>query len=88
MDEVARGPLAWELNAQLGASLDRLPAVIRLKDLRVKLRISSRNLNAAGLANAWARAFTLAIHRALAYPPGDGVASSRRYEQKLLIKPP
>jgi hypothetical protein len=80
VDDVARGPLASELGAYLGPSLDRLPAVTRLKDLRVRLKIPARNLNAMALSSAWARAFTLALHRALAYPPGDGTVSSRRYE--------
>lgn len=80
VQDVGRGFLASELGAQLGPSLDRLPAVVRLKRLHVGLRIPARNLDAARLASAWARAFTIAIHRALAYPPGDGVVSSRRYE--------
>ena len=31
VDGIARGQLAYELNVQLGPSLDRLPAVTRLK---------------------------------------------------------
>jgi hypothetical protein len=80
VDSIAHGPLANELKAQLGPSLDRLPAVIRLKDLRVRVKVPARNLNATSLASAWARAFTAALHRALAYPPGDGVVSSRRHK--------
>jgi hypothetical protein len=86
VDDIARGMLASELQAQLGPSLDRLPAVVRLKELRVKLRIPGRNLNATSLAAAWARAFTLALHRALAYPPGDGFVSSRRHESAAAYK--
>ena len=80
VDEIARGSLASELNGQLGPSLDRLSAVMRLKELRVRVRIPARNLTASALASAWAREFTLALHRALAYPAGDGVISSRRHE--------
>jgi hypothetical protein len=80
VDDIARGLLASELKGQLGPSLDRLPAVMRLKQLRVRLKIPARNLNATTLANAWARAFTAALHRALAHPPGDGAVASRRYE--------
>jgi len=80
VDEVARGPFASELSGHLGPSLDRLPAVIRIKDLRLRVKIPSRNLNTMTLARAWARAFTIAIHRALAYPAGDGVISSRLYQ--------
>ncbi len=86
VDDIARGSLARELNAQLGPSLDRLPAVMRLKQLRVRLRIPARNLTASALTSAWARAFTLALHRALAYPPGDGAISSRRYESGAAYK--
>lgn len=80
VQDVAGGLLASELGAQLGPSLDRLPAVVRLKRLHVGLRIPARSLTAARLASAWARAFSIAIHRALAHPPGDGVVSSRRYD--------
>jgi hypothetical protein len=80
VDDVARGILASELGAHLGPSLDRLPAVTRLKQLRVRLKIPARKLNATTLADAWARAFALALHQALAYPPGDGAISSRRFE--------
>jgi hypothetical protein len=80
VDDVARGPLRSELQACLGPSLDRLPPVIRLKELRVRVKIASRDLNPVNLATAWARAFTLAIHRALARPPGDGAVVLRRYE--------
>lgn len=80
VEDVARGPLASELKAQLGPSLDRLPAVVRLKQLRVRLEIPARNLNTMTLADAWARALTLALHRALASPAGDGATDSRRYQ--------
>ena len=86
VDDIARGTLARELDAQLGPSLDRLPAVVRLKQLRVRLRISTRNLSASALSSAWGRAFTLALHRALAYPPGDGAISWRRYESGAAYK--
>ena len=86
VERVARGLLASELGAHLGPSLDRLPAVTRLKQLRVRLQIPSRKLDAMNLASAWARAFTVALHKALAYPPGDGVISSRRYESAAAYK--
>lgn len=82
VDNVARGILASELGAHLGPSLDRQPAVTRVKQLRVRVKIPARKLNATTLANAWARAFTLALHQALAGPPGDGTISSRRYESE------
>ena len=70
VDDVARGSLASELAAHLGPSLDRLPAVARLKQLRVRLKIPSRNLNAMNLADAWARAFTLATSPSAGLSPG------------------
>ncbi len=86
VEDAARGPLASELDGHLGPSLDRLPAVVRLKHLRVQLRVPSRNLNTMTLAAAWANAFTHAIHRALAHPPGDGAVSSRRYHSEAAYK--
>ena len=80
VEDVVRGLLASELGGQLGPSLDRQPGVTRLKDLRVKVKIPVRKLNAINLASEWARAFTLALHQALAHPPGDGAISWRRYE--------
>jgi hypothetical protein len=79
-DEVARGLLAIELGAQIGPSLDRLPGVTRLKQLRVRLKLSARKLNTATLADAWARALTVSLHQALASPAGDGAFCLRRYE--------
>jgi hypothetical protein len=52
VEDVAWGPLASELRATLGPSLDRLPAVIRLKTLHVRLKVPSRNLNTTKLASA------------------------------------
>jgi hypothetical protein len=86
VDDVTRGMLASTLGAQLGPSLDRFAPVTRLKELRVRLKIPARNLNAATLANAWARAFTQALHQALAYPPGDSAMPWRRYESDAAYK--
>jgi hypothetical protein len=79
-EDAARGPLARELGAHLGPSLEKLPPVVRVNTLRVQLKIPARNLNVFALTGAWAKAFTLALHQALAHPPGDSVTSSRRYE--------
>jgi hypothetical protein len=79
MDEVSRGSLASELGAQLGPSLDRLPAVVRVRGLRVGVKIPAKRLNAQTLAGDWAREFSLALHRALAYPDGEGLSAVRRY---------
>src|SRR5437016_6872798 len=82
VDDVARGPLASELSARLGPSLDRLPAVVRVRQLRVELTIPAKCLSASALADQWAHAFTLALHRALAYPEGDGTFCIRRYQSQ------
>jgi len=79
VDEVSRGPLVAELGAQLGPSLDRLPAVVRMRGLRVKVKVPAKRLNAQTLAGDWAREFSLALHRALAYPDGEGLSAVRRY---------
>jgi hypothetical protein len=86
LEDVARGRLAGELGAQLGPSLDRLPGVMRVKQLRVRVKIPARNLSAAALASAWGRAITLAVHRAIASPSGDGSISSRRYASPAAYK--
>jgi hypothetical protein len=86
VDDVAQGPLASELNAHLGPSLDRLPAVVRLRNLRVRLKIPSRRLSTASLAEAWARAFALALHHALAYPESEGTYALRRYPSRAAYK--
>ncbi|HTS36389.1 MAG TPA: hypothetical protein VMH04_11995 [Candidatus Solibacter sp.] len=79
-EDAARGPLARELGAHLGASLEKLPPVVRVRTLSVQLKIPASKLNALHLTNAWGRAFTVALHRALAHPPGGSVISCRRYE--------
>lgn len=79
VDEVSRGPLVSELGAQLGPSLDRLPAVVRVRGLRVGVKIPAMRLNAQTLAGDWAREFSRALHRALAYPDGEGASAIRRY---------
>ena len=82
VSDVARDKLPYELSAQLGPSLDRAPAVVRLKRLNVSLRISARDLQQGRLAAAWARAVGVSLHQALARPAGDGVICSRRYETR------
>jgi hypothetical protein len=82
VDEVSRGPLVSELGAQLGPSLDRLPAVVRVRGLRVGVKIPAKRLNARTLAGDWAREFSRALHRALAYPDGDGASAVRRYQSR------
>ncbi len=86
VDDVTRGMLASTLGAQLGPSLDRFAPVTRLKELRVRLKIPAGNLNAATLANAWARGFTQALHQALAHPPGGIAMPWRRYESDAAYK--
>ena len=79
LDDAAHSALLDELGAQLGPSLDRLPAVVRVRGLRVKLRISGRQVSTKSIASGWARALTLALHRALAHPDGDGSVGIVRF---------
>jgi hypothetical protein len=78
VEEVTRGPLESELNSQLGPSLDRLPAVVRMKELQVKVRVPARELSGRKLAAAWAREFSLALHKALVRPENSG-SDTRRH---------
>jgi hypothetical protein len=80
VDDVARDMLGAELAACLGPSLDRLPAFVRIRALRVRVTVSARRLTARALAEAWSRALARALHQALAYPDGDGVYAIRRYQ--------
>ena len=86
LEDVAREALASELSAQLGPSLDRLPGVVRIKQLRVRVKIPARTVSAASLVNAWARAITLALHQAIASPAGDGAICSQRYPSPAAYK--
>jgi len=79
VDDASRSLLASELSGQLGPSLDRLPAVVRLRSLQVKVRLPARRLDATKLAQAWAREFATALHRALAYADGEGTSAVHRY---------
>jgi hypothetical protein len=79
VEEVTHGQLASELHAQLGPSLDRLPAVVRLNRLTVKVRVSARNMTRLKLASVWARAFAFSLHQAMARPAGDGAIGLRRH---------
>lgn len=80
VDEVARGALHSELAAQLGPSLDRLPAVVRIQGLRVQVEIPAKQFSATVLADRWARALTVALHKALAHPESSSSVAIRRYQ--------
>jgi hypothetical protein len=86
VDDAARGLLATELDGQLGPSLDRLPAVVRLKQLSITIKIPARKLSVAALANAWGRAISVALHQTLARPSIDPVISPQRYESDIAYK--
>jgi hypothetical protein len=81
VEDVARQVLPRELSERLGPSLDRQPAVVRLRRLDVKLRISVADVKRGGLASAWASAFARALHEALARPEGEG-EKLRRFESR------
>ena len=81
VDAVARETLPRELSERLGPSLDRQPAVVRLRRLDVKLHISLAEVNRGRLAGAWANAVARALHEALARPEGEG-EKLRRFESR------
>jgi hypothetical protein len=85
VDAVARESLPYELAARLGPSLDRQPAVLRLKLLDVPLRVDATTLRRGGLAEAWAAAFARALHEALARPDGDGTML-RRFDSPVAYR--
>jgi hypothetical protein len=79
VDAVAREVLPRELAAKLGRSLDRQPAVLRLKLLNVPVSVDIATLQRGGLAKVWTAALARALHEALARPDGDGTML-RRFE--------
>lgn len=72
VDRLARGRFARDLDAHLGPSLSRQAAVIRIKQLRIRVIIPASELNEASLSRAWTEAFGRALFTALAYPAGTG----------------
>ena len=69
VDAVARETLPRELSERLGPSLDRQPAVVRLRRLeRDGAHRASPSSKRGGLAGAWANAVARALHEALARP--------------------
>ena len=81
VDAVARESLPHEIAARLGPSLDREPAVVRLRGLDVRVRIDTATLRRGGLANVWAAAVARALHEALARPD-DGGEHLRRFDSR------
>ena len=81
VDAVARETLPRELSERLGPSLDRQPAVVRLRRLDVKLHMSVAELKRGNFAGAWANAVARALHEALARPDGEG-EKVRRFESR------
>jgi hypothetical protein len=72
VDQFAHGRFAADLAGNLGPSLSRHPAIIRIKHLPIRVIIPASELNEASLSRAWTQAFSRALFTALAYPPGTG----------------
>jgi hypothetical protein len=81
VEDVAWQVLPRELSERLGPSLDRQPAVVRLRRLDVKLCMSVAELKRGNFAGAWANAVARALHEALARPEGEG-EKLRRFESR------
>jgi hypothetical protein len=72
VDRAVRDLLPRALAERLGPSLDRHPAICRLKGLTVDLQIDLETLRRGGLADAWAAAVARSLHKALARPDDGG----------------
>lgn len=72
VDRLAHQRLAADLNAHLGPSLSRQPAIVRIRYLPVRVIIPGPELNEDSLSKAWTQAFSKALFTALAYPTGMG----------------
>jgi hypothetical protein len=72
VDHFARGRFAADLASHLGPSLARQPAIVRIKQLRIRVILPASQLNEASLSRAWTQAFGRALFTALAYPTGTG----------------
>jgi hypothetical protein len=74
--------LAAELSARLGPSLDRVPGVVRIRQLPLRVVVRAAELTPAGLREAWATSFLRALFEAMACPPGEGRYEVARYESR------
>lgn len=72
VDQFAHGRFAADLAGYLGPGLSRQSAVVRIKQLRVRVLIPASELNEGSLSRAWTQAFTRALFTAMAYPTGTG----------------
>lgn len=72
VDQFARGRLALDLAGHLGPSLSRLPAIVRIRHLPIRVIVPPSDLNEGSLSKAWTAAFSRALFTALAYPTGAG----------------
>jgi hypothetical protein len=72
VDGLARGRFARDLGEYLGPSLARQPAIVRIRQLPLRVLIPARELNQDALSLRWRQAFGKALFTALAYPTGVG----------------
>ena len=72
MDQLARGRFGSDLAGHLGPSLMRQPAIVRIRQLPLRVIIPANELTEDTLSKAWALAFSKALFTALAYPTGAG----------------
>lgn len=85
VERLARGRFAADLGAHLGHSLSRQAAVVRIKELRVRVIIPASELNEASLSRAWTEAFSRALFTTLAYPAGIGPFDVFRAESVVVF---
>src|SRR5271168_2579677 len=72
VNAAARQVLPRELDERLGPTLERQPAVVRIRRVDCSVRIDLAEVKRGGLPAAWARALARALHQALARPDQDG----------------
>jgi len=72
VDRLARGRFANDLAGHLGPSLARQPAIVRIRQLPMRVIIPASEMNEEALSLRWRQEFGRALFTALAYPAGAG----------------
>ncbi len=82
VNRTARERLAPALSEHLGPSLSRLPAVVRIRRVGVRLRMAAGRVNEESFTQAWLQAFGRELFKTLAWPSGTGPIEILRYESE------
>lgn len=79
-DRVARERMGSALAEHFGPSLSRLPAIVRIRRVRVGLRMAAERVNEETLTQAWVQAFGRELFKSLAWPSGLEGVEILRYD--------